>query len=48
MTTTDDKKAQDAAELGAIKALTDAGVLKPYLSKAEAYRSMAERKPISS
>ncbi|WP_214228597.1 hypothetical protein [Pedobacter sp. B4-66] len=34
---------QDAANLGATKALTDAGVLKPYLSKAEAYRIYSRR-----
>lgn len=33
----------DAAEMGAKKALQEAGVLKPWLSKAEAYRKYGER-----
>ncbi|WP_448104686.1 hypothetical protein [Pedobacter panaciterrae] len=34
---------QDAANLGATKALTDAGVLKPFISKSEAYRIYSRR-----
>lgn len=33
---------QDAAELGAKAALTATGVLKPYISKSEAYRTYGE------
>lgn len=33
----------DAAEMGAMKALSQSGALKPYLSKAEAYKIYGRR-----